>query len=121
MTLQSKTKAQLLEMLESRGIGAKASMKKAELIALLEAGAPQAEPAPAAEPAAEPAPEPAPAAAPAAAHAPSPASDTATQPPAQDTAQTTPTQAEAPSAWPAVALVVGGFAVLAVLGAILFG
>lgn len=113
MTLQSKTKAQLLEMLESRGIGAKASMKKAELIALLEAGAPQAEPAPAAEPAAEPAP----AAAPAAAHAPSPASDTA----AQDTAQTTPTQAEAPSAWPAVALVVGGFAVLAVLGAILFG
>ena len=116
MTLQSKTKAQLLEMLESRGIGAKASMKKAELIALLEAGAPQAEPAPAAEPAAEPAP----AAAPAAAHAPSPASDTATQPPAQDTAQTTPTQAEAPSAWPAVALVVGGFAVLAVLGAILF-
>ena len=107
MTLQSKTKAQLLEMLESRGIGAKASMKKAELIALLEAGAPQAEPAPAA--------------APAAAHAPSPASDTATQPPAQDTAQTTPTQAEAPSAWPAVALVVGGFAVLAVLGAILFG
>ena len=117
MTLQSKTKAQLLEMLESRGIGAKASMKKAELIALLEAGAPQAEPAPAAEPA----PEPAPAAAPAAAHAPSPASDTATQPPAQDTAQTTPTQAEAPSAWPAVALVVGGFAVLAVLGAILFG
>ena len=106
MTLQSKTKAQLLEMLESQGIGAKASMKKAELIALLEAGA--AEPAPA------------PAAAPAAAHAPAPASDTATQPPAQDTAQTTPTQAEAPSAWPAVALVVGGFAVLAVLGAILF-
>ena len=117
MTLQSKTKAQLLEMLESRGIGAKASMKKAELIALLEAGAPQAEPAPAAEPA----PEPAPAAAPAAAHAPSPASDTATQPPAQDTAQSTAAQAEAPSAWPAVALVVGGFAVLAVLGAILFG
>lgn len=110
MTLQSKTKAQLLEMLESQGIGAKASMKKAELIALLEAGA--AEPAPVAEPA--------PAAAPAAAHAPAPASDTATQPPAQDTAQTTPTQAEAPSAWPAVALVVGGFAVLAVLGAILF-
>lgn len=110
MTLQSKTKAQLLEMLESQGIGAKASMKKAELIALLEAGA--------AEPAPEPAP--APAAAPAAAHAPAPASDTATQPPAQDTAQTTPTQAEAPSAWPAVALVVGGFAVLAVLGAILF-
>ena len=106
MTLQSKTKAQLLEMLESQGIGAKASMKKAELIALLEAGA--AEPAPA------------PAAAPAAAHAPAPASDTATQPAAQDTAQTTPTQAEAPSAWPAVALVVGGFAVLAVLGAILF-
>lgn len=106
MTLQSKTKAQLLEMLESQGIGAKASMKKAELIALLEAGA--AEPAPVAEPA------------PAAAHAPAPASDTATQPPAQDTAQTTPTQAEAPSAWPAVALVVGGFAVLAVLGAILF-
>ena len=118
MTLQSKTKAQLLEMLESRGIGAKASMKKAELIALLEAGAPQPEPAPAAEPAPEPAP--APAAAPAAAHAPSPASDTSTQPPAQDTAQITPTQAEAPSAWPAVALVVGGFAVLAVLGAILF-
>lgn len=112
MTLQSKTKAQLLEMLESQGIGAKASMKKAELIALLEAGA--AEPAPVAEPA------PAPAAAPAAAHAPAPASDTATQPPAQDTAQTTPRQAEAPSAWPAVALVVGGFAVLAVLGAILF-
>lgn len=112
MTLQSKTKAQLLEMLESQGIGAKASMKKAELIALLEAGA--AEPAPVAEPA------PAPAPAPAAAHAPAPASDTATQPPAQDTAQTTPTQAEAPSAWPAVALVVGGFAVLAVLGAILF-
>lgn len=110
MTLQSKTKAQLLEMLESQGIGAKASMKKAELIALLEAGA--------AEPAPEPAPAPAPA--PAAAHAPAPASDTATQPPAQDTAQTTPTQAEAPSAWPAVALVVGGFAVLAVLGAILF-
>lgn len=110
MTLQSKTKAQLLEMLESQGIGAKASMKKAELIALLEAGA--AEPAPVAEPA--------PAAAPAAAHAPAPASDTATQPAAQDTAQTTPTQAEAPSAWPAVALVVGGFAVLAVLGAILF-
>ena len=106
MTLQSKTKAQLLEMLESQGIGAKASMKKAELIALLEAGA--AEPAPA------------PAAAPAAAHAPAPASDTATQPPAQDNAQATPTQAEAPSAWPAVALVVGGFAVLAVLGAILF-
>jgi hypothetical protein len=106
MTLQSKTKAQLLEMLESQGIGAKASMKKAELIALLEAGA--AEPAPA------------PAAAPAAAHAPAPASDTAIQPPAQDTAQATPTQAEAPSAWPAVALVVGGFAVLAVLGAILF-
>ena len=114
MTLQSKTKAQLLEMLESQGIGAKASMKKAELIALLEAGA--AEPAPVAEPA----PAPAPAAAPAAAHAPAPASDTATQPPAQDTAQTTPTQAEAPSAWPALALVVGGFAVLAVLGAILF-
>jgi hypothetical protein len=111
MTLQSKTKAQLLEMLESQGIGAKASMKKAELIALLEADA--AEPAPA--------PAPAPAAAPAAAHAPSPASDTATQPPAQDTAQTTAAQAEAPSAWPAVALVVGGFAVLAVLGAILFG
>lgn len=110
MTLQSKTKAQLLEMLESQGIGAKASMKKAELIALLEAGA--AEPAPVAEPA--------PAAAPAAAHAPAPASDTATQPPEQDTAQATPTQAEAPSAWPAVALVVGGFAVLAVLGAILF-
>ena len=102
MTLQSKTKAQLLEMLESQGIGAKASMKKAELIALLEAGA--AEPAPA----------------PAAAHAPAPASDTATQPPEQDTAQATPAQAEAPSAWPAVALVVGGFAVLAVLGAILF-
>ena len=106
MTLQSKTKAQLLEMLESQGIGAKASMKKAELISLLEAGA--AEPAPA------------PAAAPAAAHAPAPASDTATQPPEQDTAQATPAQAEAPSAWPAVALVVGGFAVLAVLGAILF-
>ena len=112
MTLQSKTKAKLLEMLESQGIGAKASMKKAELIALLEAGA--AEPAPVAEPA------PAPAAAPAAAHAPAPASDTATQPPAQGTAQTTPAQAEAPSAWPAVALVVGGFALLAVLGAILF-
>ena len=112
MTLQSKTKAQLLEMLESQGIGAKASMKKAELIALLEAGA--AEPAPVAEPA------PAPAAAPAAAHAPAPASGTATQPPAQGTAQTTPAQAEAPSAWPAVALVVGGFALLAVLGAILF-
>ena len=111
MTLQSKTKAQLLEMLESQGIGAKASMKKAELIALLEAGA--AEPAPVAEPA--------PAPAPAAAHAPAPASDTATQPPEQDTAQATPAQAEAPSAWPAVALVVGGFAVLAVLGAILFG
>jgi len=28
--------------------------------------------------------------------------------------------AEAPSAWPAVAVVVGGFALLAVLGAILF-
>ncbi|MGA1026360.1 MAG: hypothetical protein ACO3TH_08605 [Lutimaribacter sp.] len=90
MTLQSKTKAQLLDMLASRGTPASASLKKADLIALVEgqtaapepAAPVQAAPVQAAEPQAAP--------------------------------------AEAPSAWPAVAVVVGGFALLAVLGAILF-
>lgn len=85
MTLQSKTKAQLLDMLASRGTPASASLKKADLIALVEGqtAAPEpAAPVQAAEPQAAP--------------------------------------AEAPSAWPAVAVVVGGFALLAVLGAILF-
>jgi len=36
MSLSKHTKAELLEMLSSRGIDAKSSMKKAELIALLE-------------------------------------------------------------------------------------
>ena len=36
MSLSKHTKAELLEMLSSRGIGAKSSMKKAELIELLE-------------------------------------------------------------------------------------
>jgi len=103
MTLQSKTKAQLLDMLASRGTPASASLKKADLIALVEgqtaapepAAPVQAAPAQAAEPQAAPA-------------QPSPAAPTAQAP------------AEAPSAWPAVAVVVGGFALLAVLGAILF-
>jgi len=108
MTLQSKTKAQLLDMLASRGTPASASLKKADLIALVEgqtaapepaapvqAAPVQAAPVQAAEPQAAPA-------------QPSPAAPTAQAP------------AEAPSAWPAVAVVVGGFALLAVLGAILF-
>ena len=98
MTLQSKTKAQLLDMLASRGTPASASLKKADLIALVEGqtAAPEpAAPVQAAEPQAAPA-------------QPSPAAPTAQAP------------AEAPSAWPAVAVVVGGFALLAVLGAILF-
>ena len=103
MILQSKTKAQLLEMLASRGTPASASLKKADLIALVEgqtaapepAAPVQAAPVQAAEPQAAPA-------------QPSPAAPTAQAP------------AEAPSAWPAVAVVVGGFALLAVLGAILF-
>ena len=103
MTLQSKTKAQLLDMLASRGTPASASLKKADLIALVEgqtaapepAAPVQAAPAQAAEPQAAPA-------------QPSPAAPTVQAP------------AEAPSAWPAVAVVVGGFALLAVLGAILF-
>ena len=106
MTLQSKTKAQLLDMLASRGTPASASLKKADLIALVEGqtaapepSAPvQAAPVQAAEPQAAPA-----------------------QPsPAAPTAPTAQAPAEAPSAWPAVAVVVGGFALLAVLGAILF-
>jgi len=106
MTLQSKTKAQLLDMLASRGTPASASLKKADLIALVEGqtAAPeptapvQASPVQAAEPQAAPA-----------------------QPsPAAPTAPTVQAPAEAPSAWPAVAVVVGGFALLAVLGAILF-
>jgi hypothetical protein len=106
MTLQSKTKAQLLDMLASRGTPASASLKKADLIALVEGqtaapepAAPlQAAPVQAAEPQAAPA-----------------------QPsPAAPTAPTAQAPAEAPSAWPAVAVVVGGFALLAVLGAILF-
>jgi len=106
MTLQSKTKAQLLDMLASRGTPASASLKKADLIALVEgqtaapepAAPVQAAPAQAAEPQAAPA-----------------------QPsPAAPTAPTAQAPAEAPSAWPAVAVVVGGFALLAVLGAILF-
>jgi len=106
MTLQSKTKAQLLDMLASRGTPASASLKKADLIALVEgqtaapepAAPVQAAPAQAAEPQAAPA-----------------------QPsPAAPTAPTVQAPAEAPSAWPAVAVVVGGFALLAVLGAILF-
>ncbi|MGA1612898.1 MAG: hypothetical protein ACO37E_03725 [Lutimaribacter sp.] len=103
MTLQSKTKAQLLDMLASRGTPASASLKKADLIALVEGQTAAPEPAApvqaalvqAAEPQAAPA-------------QPSPAAPTAQAP------------AEAPSAWPAVAVVVGGFALLAVLGAILF-
>jgi len=103
MTLQSKTKAQLLDMLASRGTPASASLKKADLIALVEgqtaapepAAPVQAAPVQAAEPQAAPA-------------QPSPAAPTVQAP------------AEAPSAWPAVAVVVGGFALLAVLGAILF-
>jgi len=103
MTLQSKTKAQLLDMLASRGTPASASLKKADLIALVEgqtaapepAAPEQAAPVQAAEPQATPA-------------QPSPAAPTVQAP------------AEAPSAWPAVAVVVGGFALLAVLGAILF-
>jgi hypothetical protein len=109
MTLQSKTKAQLLDMLASRGTPASASLKKADLIALVEGqtAAPeptapvQASPVQAAEPQAAPA-------------QPSPAAPTA------PTAPTVQAPAEAPSAWPAVAVVVGGFALLAVLGAILF-
>ncbi len=101
MTLQSKTKAQLLDMLASRGTPASASLKKADLIALVEGqtAAPEpAAPVQAAEPQAAPA-----------------------QPsPAAPTAPTVQAPAEAPSAWPAVAVVVGGFALLAVLGAILF-
>jgi|GEM_PF-1311874 len=106
MTLQSKTKAQLLDMLASRGTPASASLKKADLIALVEgqtaapepAAPVQAAPVQAAEPQAAPA-----------------------QPsPAAPTAPTVQAPAEAPSAWPAVAVVVGGFALLAVLGAILF-
>jgi len=106
MTLQSKTKAQLLDMLASRGTPASASLKKADLIALVEgqtaatepAAPVQAAPVQAAEPQAAPA-----------------------QPsPAAPTAPTAQAPAEAPSAWPAVAVVVGGFALLAVLGAILF-
>jgi len=101
MTLQSKTKAQLLDMLASRGTPASASLKKADLIALVEGqtAAPEpAAPVQAAEPQAAPA-----------------------QPsPAAPTAPTAQAPAEAPSAWPAVAVVVGGFALLAVLGAILF-
>ena len=103
MTLQSKTKAQLLDMLASRGTPASASLKKADLIALVEgqtaapepAAPVQAAPVQAAEPQAAPA-------------QPSPAAPTVQAP------------AEAPSVWPAVAVVVGGFALLAVLGAILF-
>ena len=104
MTLQSKTKAQLLDMLASRGTPASASLKKADLIALVEGqtAAPEpAAPVQAAEPQAAPA-------------QPSPAAPTA------PTAPTAQAPAEAPSAWPAVAVVVGGFALLAVLGAILF-
>lgn len=101
MTLQSKTKAQLLDMLASRGTPASASLKKADLIALVEGqtAAPEpAAPVQAAEPQAAPA-----------------------QPsPAAPTAPTVQAPAEAPSVWPAVAVVVGGFALLAVLGAILF-
>ena len=106
MTLQSKTKAQLLDMLASRGTPASASLKKADLIALVEgqtaapepAAPVQAAPVQAADPQATPA-----------------------QPsPAAPTAPTAQAPAEAPSAWPAVAVVVGGFALLAVLGAILF-
>lgn len=106
MTLQSKTKAQLLDMLASRGTPASASLKKADLIALVEGQTAAPEPAApvqdapvqAAEPQAAPA-----------------------QPsPAAPTAPTVQAPAEAPSAWPAVAVVVGGFALLAVLGAILF-
>ncbi len=106
MTLQSKTKAQLLDMLASRGTPASASLKKADLIALVEgqtaapepAAPVQTAPVQAAEPQAAPA-----------------------QPsPAAPTAPTVQAPAEAPSAWPAVAVVVGGFALLAVLGAILF-
>jgi uncharacterized membrane protein len=106
MTLQSKTKAQLLDMLASRGTPASASLKKADLIALVEgqtaapepAAPVQAAPVQAAEPQAAPA-----------------------QPsPAAPTAPTVQAPAEAPSVWPAVAVVVGGFALLAVLGAILF-
>ena len=106
MILQSKTKAQLLDMLASRGTPASASLKKADLIALVEgqtaapepAAPVQAAPAQAAEPQAAPA-----------------------QPsPAAPTAPTVQAPAEAPSAWPAVAVVVGGFALLAVLGVILF-
>jgi len=106
MTLQSKTKAQLLDMLASRGTPASASLKKADLIALVEgqtaapepAAPVQAAPVQAAEPQAAPA-----------------------QPsPAAPTVPTAQAPAEAPSAWPAVAVVVGGFALLAVLGAILF-
>jgi len=103
MTLQSKTKAQLLDMLASRGTPASASLKKADLIALVEGQT--AAPEPAAPVQAAPVQATEPQAAPA---QPSPAAPTAQAP------------AEAPSAWPAVAVVVGGFALLAVLGAILF-
>ena len=45
MSLNKHTKAELFEMLSSRGIDAKSSMKKAELIELLEnASAPATEP-----------------------------------------------------------------------------
>ena len=91
MTLQSKTKAQLLDMLASRGTPASASLKKADLIALVEGQTAAPEPAAPAQPS-----------------------------PAAPTAPTAQAPAEAPSAWPAVAVVVGGFALLAVLGAILF-
>lgn len=106
MTLQSKTKAQLLDMLASRGTPASASLKKADLIALVEGQT--AAPEPAAPVQAAPVQATEPQAAPA-------------QPsPAAPTAPTVQAPAEAPSAWPAVAVVVGGFALLAVLGAILF-
>ena len=98
MTLQSKTKAQLLDMLASRGTPASASLKKADLIALVEGQT--AAPEPAAPVQAAPV--------------------QAAEPQAAPTAPTAEAPAEAPSAWPAVAVVVGGFALLAVLGAILF-
>ena len=54
MSLSKHTKAELLEMLSSRGIDAKSSMKKAELIELLE-NAPASESKEAASEAPEPA------------------------------------------------------------------
>jgi len=106
MTLQSKTKAQLLDMLASRGTPASASLKKADLIALVEGQTAAPEPAAPVQAAPVQAAEP---------------QDAPAQPsPAAPTAPTVQAPAEAPSAWPAVAVVVGGFALLAVLGAILF-